>query len=57
MAPSTQKQWTVEGNTGFDSLKYKSDAPIPKLGENDVLVKCTLLTNALQPRPNLPQAH
>jgi len=41
MAPSTQKQWTVQGKEGFDSLKYASDAAIPKIGENDVLVKCT----------------
>lgn len=41
MAPSTQKQWTVQGKEGFDSLKYASDAAIPKIAENDVLVKCT----------------
>ena len=40
MAPSTQKQWTVQGKTGFDALKYATDASIPSIGENDVLVKC-----------------
>ncbi|KAL2870887.1 putative raffinose synthase protein Sip1 [Aspergillus lucknowensis] len=39
MAPSTQKQWTVlNGENSFDGLKY-GDAPVPKVGENEVLVK------------------
>lgn len=38
MAPSTTKQWTVEGSNGFDSLTFNEKAPIPKLAENDVLV-------------------
>ncbi|MCJ1399878.1 hypothetical protein MMC11_003081 [Xylographa trunciseda] len=38
MAPSTTSQWTVEGTSGFDSLKFTKDAPIPSLGEHDVLV-------------------
>ncbi|MCJ1415957.1 hypothetical protein MMC32_002292 [Xylographa parallela] len=38
MAPSTTGQWTVEGTSGFDSLKFNKDAPIPSLGERDVLV-------------------
>ena len=38
MAPSTTKQWTVEGTKGFDSLTFHEKAPIPKLAENDVLV-------------------
>ena len=38
MAPSTTKQWTVEGRDGFDSLKLNEKAPIPDLGEKDVLV-------------------
>lgn len=38
MAPSTTKQWTVEGTQGFDSLIFNGKAPIPKLAENDVLV-------------------
>ena len=38
MAPSTTKQWTVEGKSGFDSLKLHEKVPIPKLGDNEVLV-------------------
>ncbi|KAJ5156685.1 Polyketide synthase enoylreductase [Penicillium capsulatum] len=39
MPPSTMKQWVVENmNNGFDGLAFK-DASIPKVGENDVLVK------------------
>jgi len=37
--PSTQKQWVISGQEGFDSLKFQTDAPIPKVGENEVLVK------------------
>jgi len=44
MAPSTQKQWTVQGKTGFDALKYATDAAVPSVGENDVLVKCEYLS-------------
>ncbi|KAF2265819.1 alcohol dehydrogenase [Lojkania enalia] len=39
MAPTTTKQWTVEGKNGFDSLKLNEKAPIPQLGDRDVLVK------------------
>jgi hypothetical protein len=39
MAPTTTKQWTIEGKTGFDSLKLNESAPIPKIGHKDVLVK------------------
>ncbi|KAL4810943.1 hypothetical protein BDV18DRAFT_150008 [Aspergillus unguis] len=39
MAPSTQKQWSVQDlKSDFDGLKY-SDAAVPKPGDNDVLVK------------------
>ncbi|KAL8830776.1 MAG: hypothetical protein Q9170_005581 [Blastenia crenularia] len=38
MAPSTTKQWTVVGKTGFDSLKFDEKAQIPQLGDHDVLV-------------------
>ena len=38
MAPSTTKQWTVEGKNGFDSLKFHEKADIPALGDHDVLV-------------------
>lgn len=33
------KQWTVEGKTGFDDLKLNESAPVPKVGEQEVLVK------------------
>jgi len=37
--PSTQKQWVITGSDkGFDGLVSK-EAPVPKLGEHDVLVK------------------
>lgn len=39
MAPSTTKQWKVEGKTGFDALKLDESAPIPQIGDTDVLVK------------------
>lgn len=39
MAPSTMKQWVVENkDNGFDGLAFK-DAAVPKVGENEVLVK------------------
>ncbi|KAF2121367.1 hypothetical protein BDV96DRAFT_564135 [Lophiotrema nucula] len=39
MAPTTAKQWTVEGKDGFDSLKFNEKAPVAQLGDKDVLVK------------------
>lgn len=39
MAPSTIRQWKVAGKTGFDALKFDDSAPIPKIGDKDVLVK------------------
>ena len=36
----TQKQWTVTGSKGFESLSYATDAQVPTLGDDDVLVKC-----------------
>ncbi|KAJ4366073.1 hypothetical protein N0V95_000300 [Ascochyta clinopodiicola] len=39
MAPSTTKQWTIEGKDGFDALKLNEGASVPKLGDKDVLVK------------------
>ncbi|KAI0887026.1 NAD(P)-binding protein [Annulohypoxylon maeteangense] len=39
MAPSTTKQWVVTGTEkGFDELQF-TEAPIPQVGENEVLVK------------------
>lgn len=40
MAPSTQKQWQVQGTGSFDNLKFNESASVPKLGEKDILVKC-----------------
>jgi NADPH:quinone reductase-like Zn-dependent oxidoreductase len=39
MAPLTSKRYTVQGFTGFDGLRFDDQAPIPKLGERDILVK------------------
>lgn len=39
MAPSTMKQWAVTAtDKGFDGLKFE-DAPVPKVGDSDVLIK------------------
>lgn len=39
MAPSTTKQWTITGTEkGFDGLEF-GDVQVPKVGENEVLVK------------------
>lgn len=39
MSPSAMKQWVVEDKENdFDGLVYK-DAAVPKVGENEVLVK------------------
>lgn len=39
MAPQTAKQWTIQGSNGFDSLIFNENAPVPKLGDKDVLVR------------------
>jgi len=39
MAPSTTKAWTVQGQDGFDSLKFNEQAKVPEIGDKDVLVK------------------
>jgi hypothetical protein len=39
MTPSTQKQWTVNGHDGIESFTLNEHAPVPKLGDKDVLVK------------------
>jgi NADPH:quinone reductase-like Zn-dependent oxidoreductase len=37
--PTTQKQWLVQGSDkGFDGLVYQ-DAPVPSVGDNDILVR------------------
>lgn len=38
MLPSTTSQWTVEGKSGFDSLKPNEKASIPELGDTECLV-------------------
>lgn len=39
MSPSTMKQWVVQDKEhDLDGLVYK-DATVPKVGENEVLVK------------------
>ncbi|KAB2573730.1 putative alcohol dehydrogenase protein [Lasiodiplodia theobromae] len=37
--PATQKEWRVQGQNGNDSLILNEQAPVPKLGDKDVLVK------------------
>ncbi len=39
MAPQTTKQWFIEGQNGFDSLKLNQNAELPELGDHDILVK------------------
>ncbi|KAH7125022.1 hypothetical protein B0J13DRAFT_647173 [Dactylonectria estremocensis] len=41
MIPQTQKQWVVRasGSGGFDSLQFETEAPIPHVGDRDVLVQ------------------
>ena len=38
MAPTTTKQWTVEGQKGFDSLQFNENFEIPRLGDTECLV-------------------
>lgn len=40
MAPQSQQQWRVKGQAkDFSNLVYTKDAPIPAIGDHDVLVK------------------
>ena len=39
MAPTTTKQYTLHGTSGFDDIKLEEAAPIPSLGDHDILVK------------------
>lgn len=39
MIPQTQKQWVVRGDSGFDSLEFQTEAPVPSIGDRDVLVQ------------------
>ncbi len=40
MSKQTQKEWRVAEATGFDGLKLNESAPIPEIGDKEVLVKC-----------------
>lgn len=44
--PATTKTWRVTGYDGFDSLKF-SEEPLPKVGDNEVLVRSRLLPQPL----------
>jgi len=46
--PKTTKAWTVEGQKGFESLKYNESREIPALGASEVLVKSMYLTDLKQ---------
>ncbi|KAM5381808.1 hypothetical protein ACJZ2D_002798 [Fusarium nematophilum] len=39
MVPQTQKQWVLRGANGFDSLEFQPDAPVPPIGDREVLVQ------------------
>ncbi|KAK1082459.1 hypothetical protein LTR48_006961 [Friedmanniomyces endolithicus] len=39
MSKQTQKEWRVAEATGFDGLKLNESAPIPEIGDKEVLVK------------------
>lgn len=45
MAPTTQQQWRVKGkgNGTFDNLNFNKEAPVPEVGDKDVLVKCEFI--------------
>ncbi|KAF4826596.1 Zinc-type alcohol dehydrogenase-like protein [Colletotrichum tropicale] len=39
MIPPTQKQWVLHGTNGFNSLTFQPDAPVPSIGDREVLVQ------------------
>ena len=39
MSATVTRQWTIQGQKGFDDLKFIPKATVPKLGDHDVLVK------------------
>lgn len=39
MAPTTTRQWTIDGKDGFESLSFHESVKIPEMGDHDVLVK------------------
>lgn len=57
MAPSTIKQWSVHGQNGFDSLKLNDKAPVPELGEKDVLVKRMQCSTSVEWNANYAPVH
>mgnify|MGYP001954880488 CR=1 FL=1 len=38
MVPTSTKQWVIQGQNGFEDLAL-IEAPIPPVGENEVLVR------------------
>jgi len=59
MSKQAQKQWKVAENTGFDGLKLDEKAPIPEIGDKEVLVKCKACPYPAQNAAddfNLPQS-
>lgn len=53
MAPSTTKQWTIEGKSGFDALKFNDSASVPEIGDKDVLVKSAVSKITVQTSANI----
>ncbi|WWC62285.1 uncharacterized protein I303_104881 [Kwoniella dejecticola CBS 10117] len=39
MSPTSMKQWKLTGRGDYDQLKLETDQPVPKVGENDILVR------------------
>ena len=37
--PKATRAWTIEGQNGFDSLKFNQPAPVSHAGDYEVLVK------------------
>lgn len=48
------KSWVINGKTGFDALSF-SDAAVPAVGDNDVLVKRKHHINLRNAIPSLTQ--
>ena len=38
-AIKTTKAWIVDGQTGFDDLRFDEQTPLEKVGDHEVLVK------------------
>ncbi|KAF4457439.1 alcohol dehydrogenase [Fusarium albosuccineum] len=39
MVPQTQRQWVLSDKGGLDSLEFQQNAPIPSVGNRDILVQ------------------